>query len=178
MVYLPSMAEQTEVFIYSLGLGFLLGIFYDVFRTVRLAISSAKKLIFIQDVLYVLTCAFVSFLFYMVVINGNIRAYAMLGELLGWLIYYFSFGVFAIKASASVIKYTKKLFWLIYKIVTTPFIWIYKVLRKPMVFFYKKVRKKSKLLIKNSKMHLKIRRGILYNLREIVGVRKKRKKED
>jgi spore cortex biosynthesis protein YabQ len=178
MVYLPSMAEQTEVFIYSLGLGFLLGVFYDVFRTIRLAISSAKKIIFVQDVLYVLVCAIVSFLFFMVVNNGNIRAYAMLGELLGWIIYYFSFGVFAIRASATIIKYIKKLFWLIYRIVTTPFIWIYRLFRKPMVYFYKKTRKNSKLLIKNSKLHLKIRHGILYNLRESIGIKKSRKKED
>ncbi|HZJ78162.1 MAG TPA: spore cortex biosynthesis protein YabQ [Clostridia bacterium] len=176
MDYLPSMADQTQIFFYSLGLGFLLGILYDVFRTVRLAISSAKRLILIQDILYVLICTFVSFLFFMVVNNGQIRGYIILGEAFGWLIYYSSFGIFAIKASAAIIKIIKKTFSLIYKVATTPFILLYRIINRPMLFLYKKIRNISKKVMKNLKLHLKIRCSIMYNLKESVCKNKTKKR--
>jgi len=55
-MYIPTMALQTRIFLLSIGLGFLLGILYDVFYIVRLMITKNKYAIYIQDILYLLVC--------------------------------------------------------------------------------------------------------------------------
>ncbi len=110
MDYIQGLARQTEIFFYSLGFGFLLGIVYDVFRTLRLIISKSKVFVFFMDLLYFSFCAFATFCFIMAIDSGKVRIYVASGEILGWLIYYFSFGAVALKVSNAVIGFIRKIF--------------------------------------------------------------------
>ncbi|MCL2508852.1 MAG: septum formation initiator family protein [Oscillospiraceae bacterium] len=164
MTYLQSLSDQTYVFLQAFGFGFLLGVFYDVFRTVRLAFSSGKRFIFVQDIIYVMVCAVASFLFFLVVNNGTVRGYAFLAELMGWLVYYFSLGVVAIRFSAMTVRFIRKLFF----IVSRPFIFVYgiivKIARKISLF----LKKSSKKIAKKLKFLLKLYTVMVYNIRNIL----------
>ncbi len=109
MIYIQGMAEQTEVFFYSLGFGFLLGVLYDVFRTLRLIISRSRGFVFFMDLLYFALCSFLIFFFMLVTDGGRMRLYSLAGEILGWLIYYFSLGSVAIRFSNAVVKFFRRI---------------------------------------------------------------------
>lgn len=173
MEYIQGLNVQTEIFLYSLGFGFLLGILYDVFRTVRMIISNAKSFVIFMDLLYFAVCAFLIFCFNMVVDSGRVRIYVALGEGLGWLIYYFSFGAIALKAGNAVISFFRRLFSVIFK----PFGRIFTVLKRKMrrlIGFFKKTTKKYD---KKTKFSLQKYKGIVYNLNSYIenSVYKKRK---
>ena len=51
-MYMLTIADQTRLFLLALGLGFLLGIVYDLFRVVRMAFTMRRVGVFIQDVLF------------------------------------------------------------------------------------------------------------------------------
>ncbi len=160
MEYIQGLTAQTQIFLYSLGFGFLLGILYDVFRTLRTVISNSRGFVLFMDLLYFAVCAFLIFCFNMVVAGGHIRIYIALGELLGWLIYYFSFGAIAIKAGNAVSAFIKRIFGIITKPIR---IIIRKIRRKTRRFgdFNKKLIRKND---KKAKYILQKYKGIVYNL--------------
>ncbi len=110
MDYIQGLSEQTEIFFLSLGFGFLLGIVYDIFRTLRLIISRSAIFTVFMDILYFVLCAVLIFSFNLVVDSGKIRIYVLLGDVLGWLIYYFSLGEISVKVSNKIISSFRKLF--------------------------------------------------------------------
>lgn len=161
MVYIQGVAEQTRLFLLSIGFGFLLGILYDVFRTVRLVISNSKGFVLFMDLLYFAFCTFLNFCYLLTLDYGKIRFYIALAEFLGWLIYYFSFGAIAIKASRFVSKLIKRFFLLIAKPLKFVLRKIKPIYIKAIKFFKKIFRKSTK----KTKFSLQKSRGIVYNLR-------------
>ena len=116
-MYMLTIADQTQLFLFALGLGFLLGIVYDLFRTERMAFTMRRVGVFLQDILFFLTCAAVTFLFLLAVNHGEIRGFIIAGEALGFFIYYFSFGLLAVRVSSFTIRTIRRFFHLIF----TPF---------------------------------------------------------
>mgnify|MGYP002244696904 CR=1 FL=1 len=112
-MYMLTIADQTRLFLLALGLGFLLGIVYDLFRVVRMAFTMRRVGVFIQDVLFFLTCAAATFLFLLAVNQGEIRGFIIAGEGLGFLIYYFSFGLLAVRVSSFLVHAIHRLFFVI-----------------------------------------------------------------
>lgn len=160
MVYIQGIAEQTQIFLYSLGFGFLLGILYDVFRTLRLIISRSKGFVFFADLMYFALCSFLTFCFIMVVDSGRVRLYVALGEILGWFIYYFSFGSIAIRVSNAVTGFFRRLFSGVFKLVRRAFSKIGSKGSKIKLIFKKNIRKSNKKL----KFNLQKHSGMVYNL--------------
>ncbi len=160
MEYIQGLSVQTEIFLLSLGFGFLLGILYDVFRTLRLIISKSASFTVFMDVMYFAVCAFLIFSFNLVVDSGKIRLYVMFGDLLGWLIYYFSFGEISIKISNLIISSVRRFFC----VVSKPFIRFKRLLnrklRKINTFSKKILRKFNKKV----KFDLQKHRSMVYNL--------------
>lgn len=159
MDYIQGLSVQTEIFLLSLGFGFLLGILYDVFRTLRLVISRTAGFTVFMDILYFLLCAFLVFFFNLIVDEGKIRLYVLLGDMLGWLIYYFSLGEISVRVSNRIILSSRKLFG----VVSKPFIRIvYRLKRqkKKIVGFFRKIIKK---FYKKMKYDLKKYNGMVYN---------------
>lgn len=164
MSYGISLSKQTVSFLSSFGFGFLLGVVYDMFYIARLLISKSKMATLISDILYVIVAAIMSFILVLVVTDGEVRAYILLGELLGFLTYYFSAGVLVIRTSQKIVAFLKKLFSVIYKIISTPFLLIFRFLHKIFIFFAEKIRKITKKCTKKSKFRLQVNNTLLYNL--------------
>lgn len=173
MVYIQGITEQTRIFLYSLGFGFLLGILYDVFRTMRLIISKSKGFAFFADLLYFSVCAILTFCFIMVVDSGKVRLYVALGEILGWLVYYFSFGAIAIRLTNAVTSFFKRIFSAVSKFLKRIFNKIRKKSDKFILFGKKIIRKNNKKV----KFNLQKHSGMVYNLNSYIKNNKLVKKE-
>ena len=163
-LYSVSLAKQTTNFLLSLGLGFIIGILYDVFRIVRICISKGKIAFVISDILYFLVLGVLTFSFCLAVNEGELRFYILFGELAGFSIYYFSLGIVVFSISEKIILTIKKVIHKILSIAFTPFKWVFK---KIISFFNKSIQKSRKNghFFKNkSKLLLKLNNKLLYNL--------------
>lgn len=160
MDYIQGLAEQTEIFLYALGFGFLLGILYNIFRILRMIISDSNGFVFFSDLLYFVVCTFLTFCFILVTDSGKLRIYVMFGIALGWAVCYFSFGAIAVKAGNSFIRVFRRVFSVLF----SPFRRLFSVAlqktRKKADFCKKKARKTEKKVKFNLQKHI----GIVYNL--------------
>lgn len=173
-MYMLTIADQTRLFLLAIGLGFLLGVVYDLFRVIRMAFTMRRAGVFIQDVLFFLVCAAVTFVFLLAVNQGEIRGFIIAGEVLGFLIYYFSFGLLAVRVSSFLVHTTQRIFYLI----CVPFRALMRLLRRLFGKIGISVKKTSKKIAKKSKFNLKHHKALLYNLLKKAGVRKQQKRKE
>ncbi len=167
-MYIPTMALQTRVFLLSIGLGFFLGILYDLFYIIRLIITKNKYTIYVQDILYLLSCSFITFIFILALSSGVVRGYVIVGELFGWLIYYFSTGYFIVSFASKAVDSSKKAIKNFIIFILKPFklilTKIFNQVKRFYLFFYKKIRKFNKKF----KIRLKCNGKLVYNTIDIV----------
>lgn len=156
--------QQLLIFLASIGLGFALGILYDVLRTIRLTIWRSKASIIIFDILYFIIVGFVSFLFILAMNKGEVRLYIPLGEVIGWLFYYLSFGLVAIRITDVLVKFIRWLFSLIFKIISFPFKLIFRLISGLLRRLLRHLIKIKKFLLKIVKKLLQKARIYVYNL--------------
>lgn len=82
--YLPKASEQLFTLIYSVGIGFALGIFYELLRLIFYLLSgSDKKFVLLRDIIFLLFCLAVTFFYFLVRCNGKVTFYAVTGEGVG-----------------------------------------------------------------------------------------------
>ena len=104
MEYILSLSTQTRSFLLSLGFGLIIGILYDVLRVVRIFLSFSKIAAYVTDFLFSVLSAVMTFLFCLSVSNGEVRLYIILGEFIGFSVFYLSFGTVAVKFSEKTVK--------------------------------------------------------------------------
>lgn len=142
MDYIVGMPRQTTNFLLSLGFGFCIGVLYDVVRTIRLIFGGGKRTVLIFDILYSAFAGLVTFIFSLVITNGMVMAYVVFGEMLGFFIYYITFGVFAVRFSERVTEAVKGFFIKIFKALASPFLKLFGFLSEFLEKYHKKVEKK------------------------------------
>ncbi len=109
--------NQAIIFLGALVLGGMLGLCYDFFRVLRVAIPSGAKLVFWEDILFFIIATAVLFFFFLGINNGEIHPAYLLGVFLGWVLYYFTFGVLVMSVSTLIVNLLKKLvFYPIYRV--------------------------------------------------------------
>lgn len=87
-----TMGKQTVEFLGACGLGFLIGLYYEFFRSVRLvAIPSVASCVF-QDIFFCVSSALLTFFVFLGLADGVMYPYLFLGELLGFYIFRGSLG--------------------------------------------------------------------------------------
>lgn len=96
--------NQLLITLCSMALGVFLGIFYDVFRIIRLLINPKNLSVFIQDVVYFLISGFATFIFVLIFNYGESRFYILAGEALGWILYHISLGDLTYKKLKYIVK--------------------------------------------------------------------------
>jgi len=163
MEYLPDIADQTRLFLLSLGLGFALGTLYDLFRILRLLSGKTGRVALLaQDILYCLCCTALSFFFFLAVGDGAVRLYLLGGEILGWLVYYVSFGTVALRFSEWLVRQLRRFAKFCVRIFTAPFLWLLRLLEKAAIPL-RKCRLSMKKVHKNLHFGLHFTRGVVYN---------------
>lgn len=163
-LYGLSLATQTKNFLLSLGFGFIMGIFYDLFRIVRISISKSKIATVISDILYCIFLGFSLMLFCLTVNEGEIRLYLLLGSLAGFFVYYFSLGVIIFSFSEKLIALIKKIISSVFNVISYPFRFVFGKLRKLLNNLSVKSHKNTKNIKNKSKFLLKVNKLLLYNL--------------
>lgn len=107
-MYIQGMAVQTQLFILCIGFGFFLGIIYGILTGVREILFKSDLSVFVQDIIISIIFTVLVFLFLLCVCSGEIRFYTLLALVLGFIIYYFTFGylisVLLSKISIGIIK--------------------------------------------------------------------------
>lgn len=81
-----SINDQILTLLYSLCLGVILCVYYDIFRAFHKAGFDSPFQVFIGDILYCVTAAFATFLFLLSRTNGEIRGYVLVTALVGFII--------------------------------------------------------------------------------------------
>ncbi len=104
------MVDQVQIFWYSFTLGLILGVIYDIFRIFRLVFNSKKWGIFFQDMLYFIIISLITFFFIIIFNKGKIRYYILIGQFIGWGIYYISLGRIVYKYSKIFLRVIKNFF--------------------------------------------------------------------
>lgn len=163
-LYSLSLARQTKGFLLALGMGFLLGILYDVIRIIRISISRGRVLVVVCDIAFCAIACLCTFLFCLTVNEGEIRLYLVLGEIAGFFTYYFSLGVIVFSCSEKIIHFIRKLLRSIFGVIFFPFKWFFGTIRKSINNLLKKSRKNGKKLKNKSNFLLKVNKLLLYNL--------------
>ena len=153
MQYMPTLAFQLVSFMYSAGLGFSLGIVYDLIRIFfYLLTGSAKKLRSVRDIIYVSVCFAATFLFLLAVCDGQLFMYVFLAEGRGMYIYFYSLSSFVFYPAKIAINAVRRLFMKIKTKIC--------IIKTQIAVLIKKILKN---LHKFTKKDLHIRHNIVYN---------------
>lgn len=155
---------QTTVFLQSLLLGFALGLLYDVFRVLRLAVRHSSLAIFLEDISFFAVCAVLTFLFSLSAVSGRVRVFLVIGEFLGATVYYVTLGVLVMRVSKPLIRVVKAILRLLYRIFIHPIFclirWILRLTHK----MEQKFSTRAKKVRANAKYSLKRQSILVYNL--------------
>lgn len=112
--------------LYSALIGMLIGTVYDVFGFIRIAYDTFGKRIarniayFVCDILFFTFAAVISAIFIFHVNNGRIRGIALLGSLIGFVVYYHTLGRIIRWMSRLAVKGIRILLVFISKRIITP----------------------------------------------------------
>ena len=158
-----SISEQALEFLAACLLGGILGGVYDLFRIARLAFSNRWLITLVEDLLFWLLSAVVTFLFLLLFSEAQVRLYLLIGELLGFTVYYFSIGSLVMKLSKWLIGWIKRVLRLGYRLFISPFVRLFSFVFRGCGEKFKKVGKKIKKIKQNSKKYLQNEDSLLYN---------------
>ncbi len=82
-----SLTQQVITFGASVVLGAVLGVVYELFRTVRSLFGGRTVAVFLQDVLFWIVSAFVVYTFFLIFTGGTVRYFVLAGAAVGLIIY-------------------------------------------------------------------------------------------
>lgn len=144
-----SVLEQTVIFLYAVALGAILCAVYDVFRIIRIAFGGKITAVFIEDIIFSIIALLMTFIFVVAFNNGELRFFVLLGELIGFTVYYFTIGKLTMGISKAIISLIKKLI----NLLLMPFVKFFGLLKEKTKTKNKKTPKKP---LRIAKKHLKI----------------------
>lgn len=117
----------------------------------------------LEDVLFWGIGALATFSFFLATDGGQIRLFLLLGEGIGFILYYFSIGTLVIGAAKRIIGAIRKVVGFIYRLFFRPII---RIIVKICKFLYQNYKKLSIYMQKRAKIsntHLQYTRQLLYN---------------
>jgi hypothetical protein len=114
-------AGEVRLFLFSCLLGVGFGGVYDGFRVLRLFLPAGEKSVFLEDALFFLLVTAVNFLFFLSRTYGQLRLFLLIGEGLGFLLYYLTAGravyFLMLRLSRGVKRLLRSIWQVVYKIV-------------------------------------------------------------
>ena len=107
--------EELRLFLLSCGAGAVFGVYYDIFRALRLTVPHHSFFVFLEDLLFLMTYGIFLSCFASAAARGELRGYYILGGFIGFVLYYFTIGKFVVGFIKKLIKCVKKILNIIYK---------------------------------------------------------------
>ncbi len=147
-----TVTQQMSVLIYAIAAGFAMGLYYDLFRTIRIVIHFGKTAVVIQDLFFWLTSAVMVFFVSIAVNGGYIRIYFIAAVLLSWFLYFFTIGNAVMFMVNIVILLIKRAAELIKRYLISP---ISRVFNRFFMLISQKISELLTHMTKNTKKHKK-----------------------
>ncbi len=147
---------QLQSLLYACGLGFLLGLYYELFRTVRLLLPPTSRSCLFQDVFFCLSAALITFFSFLAIADGNMYPYLFMGEIAGFFSFYCTPGRAFHKVLAKLLEWLLSVLRFVKQVLSRPIYIIYhcvfRFFRRICTSFNQKleeIRKKPKKISKN-----------------------------
>ena len=105
---IPSFGEQMLTFLFSIIIGIVICLWYDFFRIIRLCRRFGQLAIFIQDILFWVVSALLTFFLLMARCDGVPRFYVFFGEAAGFIVCRLTLSRVLMKISGAVVKVIKR----------------------------------------------------------------------
>lgn len=107
-----TVSEQCSLFLLSCLLGMGIGVFFDIFRTLRIVFPPAakNKAVFAEDVLFMVISGTAVFLYSAVFCRGQVRFFCIVGSALGFMLYIAAVGNVIIGILRKTVKFIIGLF--------------------------------------------------------------------
>ncbi len=156
-------ASQLHGLLLSGGFGFLLGIYYELFRWMRRLFRSQKGAIFVQDILFCVTASIATFLFDLYLSGGQLRLYLFIGLAVGFAVYYGTLGRFVLAISDRLVSVLRTVFAAVMRPFSALACWGERIGARVWSFLAEKTRGLKRFFSKNL---LKKRVKVLYNQEE------------
>ncbi len=150
-----SNTSQAVNFLYSVVLGVLFAFVYDFFRSLRKCKPHTILSVFMEDISYFFILSVITFVFLLALTNGQVRAYILIGILLGFLLFIFTLSKYYIIAMSFLLK----LFFHLLNLISKGF---YLIIGKMDCFIIGFLKNTSKCLKKGLKKLM----GLLYTNRK------------
>ena len=106
-----SFSPPVLVFFMSLGLGAVFGVLWDIFRIFRLRLPASKMFVFLQDIIYFTIICMLTLIFFYFFTFGGFRLFVLIGESLGFLIYYLTISRVVFAVFKVIIHFAHKFIW-------------------------------------------------------------------
>lgn len=151
-----SVNDQAILFLLTVAIGASIGMFYDMFRISRRVVKHSKAMISIEDSIFWIASILVFFIMLYKKNYADLRAFTILGLVIGATIYFLVFSKYIIKVCVYIINAILYPIKKVLQLIFYPIRKIYKLIRKIVIMnltFYKKwyiiVNKKAKRNFKN-----------------------------
>ncbi len=146
-----SMSEQAWLFLLTVLTGMCVGLLYDLFRILRKVVRHHPFVVNIEDLVFWILATGIGAYFFLNENNGEVRIFAVLGIILGAVLYFAVLSRYIVTFGVWIVNLIKSFLKMLYKLTILPFArllkWLWRVL--PIHFLYK-------LLLQNSKRYAKI----------------------
>lgn len=107
--------EELRLFLLSCAAGAVFGVYYDIFRALRLTVPHHSFFVFLEDLLFLMTYGIFLSCFASAAARGELRGYYILGGFIGFVLYYFTIGKFVMGFIKKLIKCVRKMLSVLYK---------------------------------------------------------------
>jgi len=155
--------NQALTFALGLGLGFFICVLYDIFKIIRMCYKPGIILALVQDMLFWIITAFLTFILLMVRADGELRIFVFVAQIIGFILARKSISVVIIKAAEFLIPKIKWLLSKIRKRILGPIYGVFASLVEIYDHGMEKSREKGIKFLKKSKKSLKLPTRMMYN---------------
>ena len=122
-VLLTRAGGDSALFFAAVVMGFIFGLYYEVFRFLRLAGLSSPGLVFVQDLLFFLPVTLLFLFLHYALSDGVIRYFSVAGVTVGFLLYFASLGKILLFFSETILRAIRFFLHRVWLILLRP-IWI------------------------------------------------------
>ncbi len=126
-----TVGTQAYVFLWAVMGGAVIAFLFDIFRIFRKAFKTGNLLIYIEDIIFWISVAFIMFTVVYISNDGELRSYIFLGTALGVILYALLLSRAVMLCSDLILKILGIIFRALYTAVSFPFKLLFKGLSVP-----------------------------------------------
>lgn len=115
-------SQQLRLFILSCIFGIPIGVFFDIFRTLRIVFPHGKLLVAAEDIIFFIFYSVFLMCFTITAARSEFRFYFIAGNLIGFTLYYFTIGKAVLKLFKKIAAIFKKGIYIIFGPINKKFV--------------------------------------------------------